>query len=345
MKKSRKTIFKTSIICYNILNINIWAVVVIFKTYVKQLADLFQSQVKAFSFGVNDFFDILIVAVLLYYIYKFIRDRRAGKLAIGLGVILLVKVLTDIFSLSALGFIINNFFQIGLLAIVILFQPELRSALEQAGGTSLKGLKNLGDKHNENTEQLINSICDAACEMAKNKTGALIVFENQTGLNDIISSGTIVNADVSSFLLRNIFFENTPLHDGAVVIREGRVYAAGCYLPLSDNPSIAKELGTRHRAAIGMSEISDAIVLVVSEETGTISIAHRGNIERKFDYASLKEYLSAFLIPSEDETYRKRFNKITKPFEKVERKKKAKKNNNSAKKETILDLFDGESEE
>ncbi len=333
-------------ICYNILNINIWAVVIIFKEYMNQLADVFKSQVKAFSFGVNDFFDILIVAVLFYYIYKFIKQRRAGKLAIGLGVILLVKILTDIFSLNALGFIINNFFQIGLLAIVILFQPELRSALEQAGGTSLKGLKNFGERHIENAEEMINAVCDAACEMAKNKTGALIVFENQTGLNDIISSGTIVNADVSSFLLRNIFFENTPLHDGAVVIREGRVYAAGCYLPLSENTRIAKELGTRHRAAIGMSEVSDALVLVVSEETGTISIAYRGNIERKFDYATLKKYLTEFLMPSDDESPKKRFNKLTKTFEKTEKNKTRKKKKNYLPKDEIeFDLFDGESEE
>ena len=254
------------------------AVIVIFKEYVGGALEVFKAQFKSFSFGINDFFDIIIVAVLLYYVYKFIKQRRAGKLALGLGVILLVNIVSDIFSLSALGFIISNFFQIGLLAIVILFQPELRSALEQAGGTSLKGLKNLGDKHSQNTEEMINSVCDAACEMAKDKTGALIVFENQTGLNDVVSSGTIVNADVSSFLLRNIFFENTPLHDGAVVVRGGRVHAAGCFLPLSDNNTIAKELGTRHRAAIGMSEVSDALVLVVSEETGTISIAQNGEI-------------------------------------------------------------------
>lgn len=320
--------------------------VVIFKEYISQLAEVIKSQVKSFSFGVNDFFDIVIVAVLIYYVYKFIRDRRAGKLAFGVVVILVVKVLTDILSLRALGFIINNFFQIGLLALVILFQPELRSVLEQAGGTSLKGLKNLGEKHNQNTAEMIGAVCDAACEMAKNKTGALIVFENQTGLNDIISSGTVVNADVSSFLLRNIFFENTPLHDGAVVIREGRVYAAGCYLPLSDNPQIAKELGTRHRAAIGMSEISDAYVLVVSEETGTISLTHRGEITRNFDYASLKEALTAFLIPSDEETPKKRFNKLAKTFEKTEKaKKKTGKKNYLPKDDIEFDLFDGGSED
>ena len=320
--------------------------VIIFKEYMIQLANYFKSQIKAFSFGINDFFDILIVAVLLYYVYKFIKERRAAKLAIGVIFILLVKILTDIFSLNALGFIINNFFKIGLLAIGVLFQPELRSVLEKAGGTSLKGLKNFTDKFSEINEKTVNEVCDAVCEMAKNKTGALIVFENQTGLNDIISSGTVVNADVSSFLLRNIFFENTPLHDGAVVIREGRIYAAGCYLPLTDNPSVAKELGTRHRAAIGMSEISDALVLVVSEETGTISVAYKGNIERKYDYARLKAYLSEVLLPSNDETPKKRFNKFAKTFEKSEKNRtKKKKKEDSPKDEIGFDLFDGESEE
>lgn len=324
---------------------------VVIKEYILSIVELFKSQLKAFSFGINDFFDILIVSVLLYYVYKFIRDRRAGKLAIGLGVILLVNVISDIFSLSALGFIISNFFQIGLLAIVIIFQPELRSALEQAGGTSLKGLKNLGEKHIENTEQMINEVCDAVCVMAKDKTGALIVFENQTGLNDIVSSGTVINADVSSFLIRNIFFENTPLHDGAVVIRDGRVCAAGCYLPLSDNMSIAKELGTRHRAAIGMSEISDALVLVVSEETGIISVVTNGNIKRNFDYVGLKKELSQFLNHDEEDSHKIRFNRITKKgLEKAEKavtkskKKKKEKKKEFSEDEIGLDLFDGDAE-
>lgn len=324
---------------------------VVIKEYIASIVELFKSQLKAFSFGINDFFDILIVSVLLYYVYKFIRDRRAGKLALGLVVILLVNVVSDIFSLSALGFIISNFFQIGLLAIVIIFQPELRSALEQAGGTSLKGLKNLGEKHIENTEQMINEVCDAVCVMAKDKTGALIVFENQTGLNDIVSSGTVINADVSSFLIRNIFFENTPLHDGAVVIRDGRVCAAGCYLPLSDNMSIAKELGTRHRAAIGMSEISDALVLVVSEETGIISVVTNGNIKRNFDYVGLKKELSQFLNPDEEDSHKIRFNRITKKgLEKAEKavtkskKKKKEKKKEFSEDEIGLDLFDGDAE-
>lgn len=325
--------------------------VVILKAYLAELSRFFESQMKSFSFGVKDFFDILIVAVLLYYVYKFIKHRRATKLAFGVILILLINVISNIFSLNALSFIFSNFLQIGILAIVIIFQPELRSVLEQAGGTSLKGLKNLGEKHTVmNVEQMINSICDAACEMAKDKTGALIVFENQTALNDVVSSGTVVNADVSSFLLRNIFFENTPLHDGAVVIREGRVCAAGCFLPLSESNVIAKELGTRHRAAIGMSEVSDALVLVVSEETGTISIAEHGEIKRNFDYAGLKNELMEFLVTDEEETAKGRLNRIAKKtFERGEKnpkkEKKAKKNNVVYEDEIGLDLFDGDNEE
>ena len=327
--------------------------VVIFKEYMISMSETFKAQLKTFSFGFNDFVDIVIVAVLLYYVYKFIKERRAGTLAIGLGVILLVKILSDIFSLSALSFIINNFFQIGLLAIVILFQPELRSALEQAGGTSLKGLKNLGEKHSENTQDMITAICEAACEMSKSKTGALIVFENQMTLNDIVSSGTVLNAEISSYLIRNIFYVNTPLHDGAMVIRKGRICAAGCFLPLSDNQNIEKELGTRHRAAIGMSEVSDALVLVVSEETGIISIVKDGKIKRNFDFIGLKAELTKYFVNDDEESAKKRFNKFTKNFENKEKTQKPKKKNKKQNQaqtqpkedEIGFDLFDGESEE
>lgn len=320
----------------------------IFKEYVTGLFELFKSQMKAFSFGVNDFFDILIVWVLLYYAYKFIRKRRAGKLAIGVVVIMLINVLSDIFSLSALGYIISNFFQIGLLALVIIFQPELRSVLEQAGGTSLKGLKNLGERHLiGNVEETVEAICSAACDMSASKTGALIVFENETGLDDIVATGTVINADISSSLLKNIFFVNTPLHDGAVVIRDGKVGAAGCYLPLSDHKGIAKELGTRHRAAIGISEVSDALVLVVSEETGNISIAQYGEIRRNFDYMKLKKELTSFFVPNEEDTAKGKINRIAKKtFERGEkhvRKQGKTKKNEAVSNDTVaLELFDEE---
>lgn len=272
------------------------------KAYFEQLIDQF----KSISFGVTDFFDILLVSILLYYVYKFIRDRRAGKLAVGVFIIVLISVLSNLFGLSALSFLINNFFQIGLLALVVIFQPELRAALEKAGGNSLRGLRALGLRDSQSVEQLVDAICDAACELSKDKTGALIVFENETKLGDIIASGTIVNADVSAYLLRNIFFVNTPLHDGAVVIRSGRVYAAGCFLPLSENQEIDKQLGTRHRAAIGMTEVSDALVLVVSEESGVISLVSGGKIKRNYTYASLRKALISF-YSAEEETTKRRF--------------------------------------
>ncbi|MBR6681811.1 MAG: diadenylate cyclase CdaA [Clostridia bacterium] len=279
--------------------------------YINNLIEIFKSQLDAFSFGVNDFFDILIVSVIFYYAYKFIRDRRAGKLAVGVLLIVFMSIISDLFSLSALSFLVGNFFQIGLLAIVVIFQPEIRSALEKAGGNSVKGFKNLTDtRHDENKEQIIDSVCEATCEMAKEKTGALIVFENETKLGDIIASGTVVNADISSYLLKNIFFENTPLHDGAVILRDGRLCAAGCFLPLSENNSIDRHLGTRHRAAIGVSEVSDALVVVVSEETGTISVAENGVIKRNYDYAGLKKELTRFLIQDETENVRTKLGRL-----------------------------------
>ncbi len=321
------------------------AVIFIFKEYFVKLTETFKAQLNSFSFGVNDFFDILLVAVLLYYVYKFIRDKRAGKLAFGLLLLLLLRVISDIFSLSAMSFIISNFFQIGLLAIVIIFQPEFRSVLEKAGGNSIKGFKALGEKHSQSTEQMIVAVCDAACEMAKEKTGALIVFENETGLGDVIASGTVINADISSFLIRNIFFENTPLHDGALVIRNERIHAAGCFLPLSEDVSIAKELGTRHRAAIGMSEVSDALVLVVSEETGVISVAENGVLRRNFDYASLRKALTSFFSTEEEGNTKKRFVRFPKreKNDKNGGNKNAKKKDDTRTKDDIaFDLFDGE---
>lgn len=289
----------------------------ILREYFAKLIESLVRQWDSFSFGLNDAVDILIVAVLLYYAYKFIRERRAGKLAIGILLLIFIRIISDIFELSALGFIINNFFQIGLLAIVVLFQPELRSALEKAGGNSLRGFKTFGDQKNVQTmEQMIEQICVAACEMSKDKTGALIVFERETKLGDIAASGTVVNADVSSLLVRSLFFENSPLHDGAVIVRNGRIHAAGCFLPLSDNKEIDQELGTRHRAAIGMSEVSDSVVLVVSEETGTISLVKNGNITRRYDYTKLKNALMANLIGNDEEGSKKHFSRVFRKKEK-----------------------------
>ena len=247
-----------------------------------------------------DILDIIIVAVLLYGVYKFIRERRAGRLTIGLIILVSMLFLSVIFHFRALSFILQNVFQVGILALIIVFQPELRSALEKVGGGEpLRGLRVIGegkDSELAQTATMIGEITQAVCDMSLDKTGALIVIEQNTKLGDVIKSGTVINADVNAFLIRNIFFNKAPMHDGATVIRDGRIWASGCFLPLSTNNDIIKDLGTRHRAAIGMSENSDAIVIVVSEETGTVSLAKDGQLTRNLSYYSLKKLLTELMI-------------------------------------------------
>ncbi len=255
------------------------------------------------NISITDIIDIAIVSFVFYYLYKFIRERRAGKLAVGILILLLVLLLSEILDMYAIGFLLTNFFQVGIIAIIIVFQPELRSALEKVGAEPLKSLRNIGEAKTGNvtqTKQAIAEITQAACDMSLDKTGALIVIERGTKLGDITKTGTFINANVTAFLIRNIFFNKAPLHDGAMIVRNNRIHSAGCFLPLSTNDDIIKDLGTRHRAAIGMSENSDAVVVVVSEETGTISVALEGHLKRNFSYNTLKKELSSLLIPEED---------------------------------------------
>lgn len=245
--------------------------------------------VSAFrNFGFLDAVDILVVTVLLFYLFCFIRNRRAGKLALGICMLLLAQVISDMLKLRTMLFLMDYIFQVGVVALVIIFQPELRSVLEKMGGESLSTIRNFGTRDMTRT---INELCTACCTLAKDKLGALIVLERSTRLGDIISSGTTVDAEISAPLLCNIFQDKAPLHDGAVVIRDGRVYAAGCFLPLSSNSHILRNLGTRHHSAIGMSENSDAVIIVVSEESGTISVAANGNLTRNYDYVGLQREL------------------------------------------------------
>lgn len=254
--------------------------------------------------NVIDVIDIAIVAILFYYIYKFIRERRAGKLAAGILILLLVLTLSNLLNMHAMQFILHNVFQVGIIAIIIVFQPELRSALEKMGSEPLRGLRSIGEQKSGEKAQtmaMISEVTEAVCDMSLDKTGALIVIERATKLGDIIKSGTIINANPTAFLIRNIFFNKAPLHDGAMIIRDDRLYAAGCFLPLSTNNDIIRDLGTRHRAAIGMSENSDAVVVVVSEETGTISVAVEGQLKRNFSYNSLKAELTGLLLQEQDQ--------------------------------------------
>lgn len=264
---------------------------------------------------VIDVIDILCLSVVLYFVFKFIMERRAGKLALGVVVLVLMQLVCDILKLRALQFVLTNVFQLGVLTLVILFQPELRSALEKVGSEPIRGIKNISEqKNNAPVAAMIAQVCEAAENLSDNRVGALIVFERSTKLGDRILTGTVINAEANAALIRNIFYDKAPLHDGAVIIRNNRLYAAGCLLPLSENLDIIKDLGTRHRAAIGLSENSDAIVLVVSEETGIISIAHEGRLERGFTRARLNQTLLGYLDPSSSKP-KKRIGKQSKEKE------------------------------
>ncbi len=257
-----------------------------------------------------DLLDICLVWVILYLAYKFIRERRAGKLAVGVVILLALQLVSDFYNLIAMKFILQNVLQVGLIALIIVFQPELRSALEKVGGEPFRSIKNLTDtKDAALYSEAIDNICEAVCDMSLDKTGALIVIERSTKLGEFIRSGTEINADVSSYLLKNIFFNKAPLHDGAVIIRGARIQAAGCFLPLSTNTDIVKDIGTRHRAAIGMSENSDAAVIVVSEETGVISVALNGRLTRNYDYTRLRKELTDIMLEGSEKArpFKKRF--------------------------------------
>lgn len=258
--------------------------------------EYFVNQIK--SIGLGDIVDILLVAVLFYFVYAFIRDRRAGKLAAGVALLMLLMLVSSLFGFSAMSFIMSNLFQVGFVALVVVFQPELRSALERMGGEPLKSLRTIGESKEPQTaiSPYIEELCQAVDKLSRDKTGALVVIEGSTKLGDIIKTGVMVNADISSFVLRNIFYNGAPLHDGAVVVRAWRVLAAGCFLPLSTNEDIIKDLGTRHRAGIGMSEESDAVVIIVSEETGNVSLAIDGQLKRGYTYHSLKRELERLYL-------------------------------------------------
>lgn len=237
--------------------------------------------------------DILFVAFVVFTVIRFIRARRASKLAIGVLVIILVVFFSELFRLNTTHFIFDSIVRVGIIALIVLFQPELRSALEKFGGISF--VKNITEQRNVSKHSLITNLSEAVSQLSTERTGALIVLERNTPLGDIIDKGTELNADVNVMLIRNIFYNKAPLHDGAMIIRNNKIVAAGCILPMSNNNDIIKDLGTRHRSAIGMSENSDAVIVVVSEETGTISVAVNGQLKRNYDKNTLINELSTLL--------------------------------------------------
>lgn len=233
--------------------------------------------------------DILVVAYIFYKGYILIKETRAEQLLKGIILMVALIPISYVLKLEMLNFILNKTLTIGLLSVVIIFQPEIRRALEHIGRSAFEELHNIQDEEERNLT--VNEIINAVGNLAETQTGALIVIEQATRLGEILNSGTILDAKVTSNLLENIFVVNTPLHDGATIIRKDRILASGCVLPLTNNNTINKKLGTRHRAAIGLSEVSDSIVLVVSEETGIISLAINGRLTRNYDREKLRVIL------------------------------------------------------
>lgn len=241
--------------------------------------------------------DVLLLALLLYGAIRFLWDRRAGKLLTGLSIWLVALLLSRVLRFYAIGSILELVSEAGIIVLFLIFQPEIRDALEKLGGEPLKNFKSLSlDVQNEATVEGINAICEAVAEMSRTKTGALIVIERTTKLGDIIRSGVEVDSKLTPYILRSVFFPNSPLHDGAVVIRRMRLCSAGCLLPLTRRQDVDPNLGTRHRAALGMSESCDAVIIVVSEETGTISLAYNRELSRDYTSQTLKLRLSEILL-------------------------------------------------
>lgn len=251
--------------------------------------------------GINDLIDILVVAFIIYKLISLLRDTAAERLIKGIGILFVLTQVVSWLKLSALTYLSQTLFTYGAIALLVIFQPELRRILEQLGKGQLQRFITGSEVDETALEQAINQTVIACEAMSWTRTGVLMVFERQEKLAEIISTGTTIDAAPSSELLKNIFYPKSPLHDGAAIMREGRVCAAACVLPLSANQNLSRDLGTRHRAAVGMSEGSDAVVVVVSEETGTISVAIGGMLKRHLTPEMLRRILTAELIPSENE--------------------------------------------
>ena len=264
------------------------------------------------SMRISDIVDILLMAYIIYKAIGFLKDSRAGQLAKGLIILFLIYFVANWWNLTTMKWILSRFVNYFIISIAIIFQPELRRILERVGHTKLVATQS--DLSDEPMENCIDKVCRAAGSMQESRTGALIVFERSTQLGEIIDTGTVINADPSVSMVGNIFFPKSPLHDGALIIRDGRLYAAGCILPLTQREDISSQLGTRHRAAIGMTENSDAVVLVVSEETGIISIVSNGKIQRNYNSMSAAEELRKLLVDEDEKSGESKVVTIFKSF-------------------------------
>ena len=249
--------------------------------------------------GISDIIDILVVSFLIYTVLRLVRSSSAARVAWTVLVLLIATWLTSVFDLYACNWILNKILELGFISLVVIFQPEIRRAMERFGGKFFLNLVDPASK--KSVEESAIEATVSACEiMSKERVGVLLIFERSVSLEEYFKTGTLIDAKVTEQLLRNLFFPKASLHDGAVIVRGGRIAAAGCVMPLSENTHLSSDLGTRHRAGIGTSEVSDAVVVIVSEETGTISVAIGGMLKRHLAPQTLEKLLSNELMTNDD---------------------------------------------
>lgn len=270
----------------------------------------YETLVKTISSGMlqfrwTDALDILLITVLLYNLIQLTRETRAYQVIKGIGFLFVAAIISDTLQLSTISWLLNSIVSAGVIVVVILFQPELRRALEHIGRGKLLGGEIFNQQKAESS-RVVTEMHQAITNMARRRVGALIVIERRTRLGDVISTGTKVDGVISAPLIENIFEPNTPLHDGAIIIRDGTIVAAACFLPLAEDIRVSRELGTRHRAALGISTVSDSVTIVVSEETGVISCAREGRLIRYIDSKALRDLLESIFIKENDSNFFKR---------------------------------------
>ena len=274
-----------------------------------------------------DILDIIVIAFIIFKAIEFLRETRAGQLVKGIVLLLALYAFAIVFKLAVLRWLLSAVFGSAIVAVAIIFQPELRRLLERVGQTRISNIQS-GNNETESIIETVDIICKSAAQFQKSKTGALVVFERKTQLGEIINTGTIIDAKASQSLVGNIFYPKSPLHDGAVIVRDDRIYAASCILPLTQSTDFSSKLGTRHRAAIGMTENSDAIVLIVSEETGTISLAFNGQITRNHTPESAFEIIKGKIVFGSEQDADTLFKRIKNIFTKNNEKKVKEENDN-----------------
>ena len=267
--------------------------------YIEQFLRTVQEYVKLIGFF--DVLDMAIVAFVVYHIFRFVRRSRSGQVVKAILLIVVALGVANLLQLQVVSFVLNNAVELGFIALVIIFQPEIRRFLEQMGSGKIKEIF-VQETIDDELEYAIRETVEAYTSLSKDKVGALMVFERKTMLDDVLKTGTPLDARVSAELLKNLFWNKAPLHDGAVIVRNGRIVGAGCMLPMSGNVNISRDLGMRHRAGIGISENSDAVVALVSEETGSISVAINGMLKRHLAPATLEQMLRNELMPKREES-------------------------------------------